>query len=199
MKQCPPGEIYRKSYTRNRKRIAGKCIRSQTRSPRLTINRSHMRGYRIANRSLKNCPRGYIKRAAFVRTTRKGKRSHVPEQCIQNVGAPGKGLEGPIGRAQARPIGEALLASGARQEGSRGIGPLRKGELTKFGYENVAKLSVAERHAALRKAIDAYGSLGVWRKLNAVQIYTRRISPGVSAIFKADMDWIRSTFGIKAF
>jgi hypothetical protein len=93
-----------------------------------------------------------------------------------DMGAPGKGLDG-------RP----------------GIGPLRKGELAKYGYVAVSKLGVMERHIALKKAIDEYGSLSVWRKLNAVHIYTRRTSPATSAVLKLDMDWIRSTFGLKAF
>ncbi len=80
-----------------------------------------------------------------------------------------------------------------------GIGPLRKGELTKYGYKNVAELSVADRHKALEKAIDEYGSLGVWRKLNAVAVYTKRTLPKLSKIFKEDMNWIRAKFGIKAF
>jgi hypothetical protein len=71
--------------------------------------------------------------------------------------------------------------------------------LAKFGYKNVITLPVGARHKALTKAIDAYGSLSVWRKLNAVAVYTRRVSPGASAVFKADMDWIRTKFGIKAF
>lgn len=104
--------------------------------------------------------------------TRKGKRMAGG----RDVGAPGKGV-----------------AKGD------GIGPLRKGELTKFGYENVVKLSETERHTALTKAVAEYGSLGVWRKLNAVSIYTRRISPASSKVFKADMDWIRAKFGIKVF
>jgi len=79
-----------------------------------------------------------------------------------------------------------------------GIGPLRKGELSKYGYVHVAELSEEQRHKALEKAIDAYGSLGVWRKLNAVAVYTKRTSPAVSRLFQADMDWIRRTFGIKA-
>lgn len=90
------------------------------------------------------------------------------------MGAPGKGIrDGP------------------------GIGPLRKGELTRFGYEHVLKLSEKDRHAALTKAVEAYGSLTVWRKLNAVAVYTRRISPASSQTFKADMNWIRIKFGIK--
>jgi len=79
-----------------------------------------------------------------------------------------------------------------------GIGKLRKGELTQFGYEHVTKLGVAERHEALKKAVAEYGSLSVWRKLNAVHVYSRRTSPESSRIFKADMDWIRKVFGIKA-
>lgn len=78
------------------------------------------------------------------------------------------------------------------------IGALRKGELTKYGYVHVTKLSSAERRSALRKAINEYGSLTTWRKLNAVAIYTRRAAPQSSTVFKQDMDWIRKTYGLKA-
>jgi hypothetical protein len=135
-----------------------------------------MRGYRKTARALRNCPAGYIKRAAFTRRASSGRKSLVPEQCIRNIGAPGKGLKG-----------------------GPGIGPLRKGELAKFGYSDVINKGKEQRHAALTRAVKAYGSLGVWRKLNAVQVYTRRLSPASSAVFKADMDWIRGKYGIKAF
>ena len=136
--------------------------------------KTRLRGYSMKNRSLKNCPAGYIKRAAFVRYTRKGKHSLVREQCIRNVGAPGKGFrDGP------------------------GIGPLRKGELLKHGYVGVTKMSVGERHKALDSAVKEFGSLSTWRKLNAVAVYSKRTAPGVSAIFKADMDYIRSKYGLK--
>lgn len=88
-------------------------------------------------------------------------------------------------------------AKGFRGPGS-GIGTLRKGELAPFGYSRVAELSVSNRHAALRKAVGAYGSLSVWRKLNAVAVYTRRTASGVSRLFKEDRDWIRATFGLKS-
>lgn len=187
MKQCVSGEIYRKSYTRKgtgrkgtgRKdmRVPGRCIRSQTRSAPLKVDRTRFRGFRKSKRTLKSCPAGFIKRAAYVRYTKKGKHSLVPEQCIHNIGAPGKGL----------------------RTGGPGIGRLRKGDLAQFGYKNVLTMPVGARHTALRKAVEEFGSLGVWRKLNAVSVYTRRTSPGASAVFKADMDWIRNKFGIKAF
>ena len=174
---CKPGYFYRKRYTRKGTRVAGRCIRSQTRYINsLKLTRKRFRGVRKAKRTLRNCPTGYIKRAAFMRYTKSGKHSLVPEQCIRNIGAPGKGYKsGP------------------------GIGALRKGELTKHGYVNVSEMSESARHAALESAIAEFGSLGVWRKLNAVHVYTRRLSPVVSKIFKADMDWIRNKFGIKAF
>jgi hypothetical protein len=182
-KKCGRGKIYRAGYTRKlgrgkTVRIAGKCIRSQSRyTSKVKVNRTRLRGYRKSKRALRSCPSGYIKRAAFVRYTKKGKHSLVPEQCIRNIGAPGKGYS----------------------RGGPGIGPLRKGELAKYGYKNIQQLGERERHAALEKAIKAYGSLGVWRKLNAVAVYTRRIAPGASRIFKADMDWVRSKYGLKAF
>ena len=80
-----------------------------------------------------------------------------------------------------------------------GIGPLRKGELIKHGYKNVVNMSKSDRHVALTDAVSEFGSLGVFRKLNAVQIYTRRTAPATSKIFKTDMEWIRKTFGLKAF
>ena len=71
-----------------------------------------------------------------------------------------------------------------------GIGPLRHGLLAKFGYSHVASLSLHQRHTALEKAVKAYGSLSVFRKLNAVYVYSRKTAPSSSRIFKADRDWI---------
>ena len=177
-RQCSRGKTYRKSYTRRGTRIAGRCIRSQSpySAPLGAPSRTSMRGYAKSRRTLRSCPTGFIKRASYVRT-RGSRKTLVPEQCIPNVGAPGKGLT----------------------SGEPGIGRLREGELSKFGYADVVNKSVDERRAALKKAVAAFGPLSVWRKLNAVHVYTRRLSPNSSRVFKADMNWIKATFGLKAF
>lgn len=79
------------------------------------------------------------------------------------------------------------------------IGPLRRGELVKHGYSHVQKMSDNDRHKALDSAVKEFGGLGVWRKLNAVAVYTKRTAPGASRVFKADMAYIRSKYGLKAF
>jgi hypothetical protein len=112
-----------------------------------------------------------------MRYTKRGKHVLVPAVCIKDVGVRGKGL------ASGRP----------------GIGTLRQGNLARYGYSKVAGLSVSSRREALKKAVVAYGPLTTWRKLNALAIYTRRTSPKTSQAVKADMDWIRSTWGLKAF
>lgn len=177
-RSCAAGKTYRKSYTRRGTRVAGKCIRSQSpyATPLGPKSRLVMRGYTKSRRTLRSCPSGYIKRVSYVRT-RAGRKTLVPEQCIRNVGAPGKGL----------------------RSGEAGIGRLREGELSKFGYSDVIHTPVAARRAALKKAVAEFGSLSVWRKLNAVHVYTRRLSPASSRIFKQDMNWIKATFGLKAF
>lgn len=190
-RKCSRGMRYRKTYLRTlagktrRRRVRGACIRSQTRTNETTKEKirrirgrmtRRLRGISMARRGAKTCKAGKILRNAYVRVSRKGKRTLVPASCIRDIGASGKGLKG-----------------------GPGIGPLRKGELAQFGYVNVSKVSSEKRHDALREAVAAFGSLTVWRKLNAVAVYTRRTSPSVSAIFKADMAWIKSTFGLKAF
>lgn len=120
-------------------------------------------------RKTRKCGRGQIRRASYTRRSKSGKRVHVQSRCIRDMGAPGKG--------QQR------------------IGTLKKGLLSKYGY--TSQKSVDERHTALRKAVAAYGPLSVLRKLNAVAVYTRRTAPVVSAIFKADMAWVRSSFKFK--
>jgi len=70
------------------------------------------------------------------------------------------------------------------------IGTLKKGLLIKYGYHNVTCLSLQERHVALTKAIKAYGTLSVSRKLNAVYVYNRKTNPLAARIFKADRDWV---------
>jgi hypothetical protein len=164
--------------------VAGACVRATTKSgPRRAFLRAtrkrmtkRLRGIRKSRRGVTSCPSGQIVRDAYVRI-RLGKRQFVPAACITDVGNPGKGIP----------------------TGAPGIGPLRKGDLTLFGYDNVVSMSEGRRHLALAAAVRKYGPLTVWRKLNAVFIYTKNTSPASSRVFKADRDWIKSRFGIKAF
>jgi len=131
-------------------------------------------------RGTKKCGKGYILRKGYTRRTkfrksRSGKRVRVNATCVKDRGLPGKGYQGK----------------------GPGIGKLREGELSQFGYSGVSKLSESQRHAALKKAIAQYGALDVWRKLNAVAVYTKHTSPVVSRVFKSDMAWIRSSYGSK--
>jgi len=107
---------------------------------------------------------------------RRGRTVRVAANCIKNVGNPGKGLS----------------------SGAPGIGPLRKGDLSRFGYDHITNMTTDARRTALAAAVKAYGSLTLWRKLNALYVYTRNTSPASSAIFKADRDWIREHYGIAA-
>lgn len=110
------------------------------------------------------CKRGTIRRRAFTR--RSGRR--VTARCVRNMGAPGKW------RTVHR---------------SKGIGPLKKGRLARFGYDSDAP--AARRHGSLRAASRRLGSLAVFRMLGALATYTKRTSPGKSAIFKADRNFVR--------
>jgi hypothetical protein len=145
------------------------------------------------NKNKNNCPKGYVMRKGYTRkyreslatsgftVRRKGKlytvrpkknTIYVPPACIKNRGLPGKGpLEGD------------------------GIGKLRKGDLIKYGYQY--RLSDALRHKALKKAINQYGALTVYRKLDAVGKLSVRTAPDASDIFLKDRNWVRENYDIK--
>lgn len=180
---CETGFILRKAYTRKGKHVKSACIRktstySQTSSnfkrsekKRMTMR---LRGFKkTLRKNSKVCPKGTILRKSYVRIPRKtGKRISVSASCIPDVGLPGK-------RKQP------------------GIGPLRKGELVRFGYKSSNQSD--DRHNALKKAVNELGSLSVWRKLNAIYVYNKNTNPTLAAKYNADRNWVRATYGLKAF
>jgi len=75
---------------------------------------------------------------------------------------------------------------------SFGIGPLKKNELGKYGYST--RISERKRDEALGKAVEEYGALSVFRKLNAISVYNKNRSPMTSGIAKMDRDFIKQTY-----
>jgi hypothetical protein len=128
-----------------------------------------LRGWSTQKRGVKRCGPGQTRRQPYVRYGSTGY-VRVPAACITKQGS----------------------GSNVR------IGPIRQGDLTAFGYSDVANLSKGEREAALRKAVAAHSSLSIWKKLNVLFIFNKNKSPTLSELFREDRDWIQQTFGIKA-
>ncbi len=97
---------------------------------------------------------GYVRRAYTRKNGRRVRGTRVATGRIRNRGEAGKWTS---------------------RHRTRGIGTLKKGRLAAFGYSSTA--SATTRHAALKKAIGAYGATAVYRMLNAVYVYTRRTTP----------------------
>ena len=175
-KGCPPGFYKHSSYKGHHTR----CVKSETRG----ITRSSTRKL--------HCPRGQIPRHGYIRrfgktimkrgyTVKrvKGKEYRIyPEKksvyvkpsCVKDMGDPRVKTPSPGNR----------------------IGPLRKGELKKHGY--VYNISVTDRHNALKKAIQEFGTLEVYHKLDAVAKLSKFSVPEASKVFKEDRDWLKSHF-----
>lgn len=204
---CPSGYRKRSEYTAaSGKYVPPRCVRST--SPyeksskefkRSTLKKMKARLDRVDDKKEEEirCPKGYIARASYARRYKtsvrqkgytvkkasgttykvypKNETLYVPAACVKDLGKPGKGVPD-----------------------KQGIGPLRKGEMTKFGYSS--KLGEEDRHEALRKAVAALGALSTYRKLDAVAKLSMRVAPDSSRIFAADRDWIEKKFGpLRAF
>jgi len=160
--KCGPGYVKRKGYTRKN---TGKYIKS-----------SCVKGSKSKKtpKSHKSCPPGKISRAAYYshrisKKTLKKQTIYIPSACITNRGKAGK-------------------YKGA----GTGIGPLKKGELSRFGYSY--KHPDSDRHSNLRHAIRELGALNIYRKLDAVAKLTVLTAPKASEVFTKDRDWVRSTY-----
>jgi hypothetical protein len=201
---CPEGYHKRASYKSVKGRtVPTRCVRSTTTKTesskefkRKTIAKQTRRLSAVKEKLLPSirslsrraCPPGMIERKEYARkyttavlkkgfTTKKGKRfphktnlTHVGPACVKDLGLPGKGKQS--------------------------IGPLRKGELSKHGYSMRETEEI--RHRALRKSIEEYGALGVYRKLDAVAKLTERTIPDASKIYSNDRNWIKQSFNLKA-
>lgn len=71
---------------------------------------------------------------------------------------------------------------------------LEKGTLSRFGYDDVKNLSVAQRHNALKKAMaGGIKPLSAFRKLIAVATLNKNINEAESNIFRSDAAWLQTT------
>lgn len=190
-KSCPKGSIYRKPYTRKSGKksvkVKGSCIRSVSQSgrKRVVINReiqtllSKLRSL-VTTRTDKTlrCPKGTIKRSAYYRSPyvgrfrsggrRKVSSTIVKAACVKDVGKKGKG--------------KSL------------VGKVRKGDLKRFGYENVGSLTSEQRKRALKRAVAYYGALPVIKKLNAIYVLTRNVNPKLAGKFKKDQQYVSKEY-----
>ena len=65
---------------------------------------------------------------------------------------------------------------------------VRKGLLTRFGYH--IHLPAEERREALRKADKAYGSVRLFKMINAQTLFRKRLPDGAKEAFQSDKEWI---------
>lgn len=130
------------------------------------------------------CPEGYIKRKGYTRkfsasvkqsgyTVRRKGKLYTIQPKIQQVSVPASCVK-------------------KRNVTVKSTGKLRKGDLIKYGYQY--RLSDLLREKALKKAIDAYGALSVYQKLNAVAKLSSGRAPDAHKIFVRDRNWIQGNF-----
>jgi hypothetical protein len=130
------------------------------------------------------CPEGYIKRKGYTRkfsssvkqsgyTVRRKGKLYTIQPKVQQVNVPASCVK-------------------KRNVTMRSMGKLRKGDLIKYGYQY--RLSDLLRERALRKAVDTYGALSVYHKLDAVAKLSAKHAPDAHKIFVRDRNWIRENY-----
>jgi hypothetical protein len=187
LKGCPSGYQKRMTYKSRSGRIAPpRCVRASTMRAN-TKRKSRGAGNTTVN-VRKVCPPGKILRKAYVRRFRTNirERGYTVKRGSQVYKA--------YPRASSTVVQAACIKDqGLPGKGPQEIGPLRKGELLKYGYSY--KKSDLDRHEALRRAVKEFGVMGVYRKLDAVAKLSVRVAPRASSVFKKDRDWVKKRLG----
>jgi hypothetical protein len=133
----------------------------------------------------KVCPPGYTLRKSYIREYR---------NSIKNKGFTVR-RKGKLFTVKPT-VNLVRVSSGCvktrRAKGISLFGKLRKGDLIKYGYQY--RLSDRLREKALKKAMDVYGALSVYHKLDAVAKLTVRTAPDASRIFSRDREWVRTHY-----
>ena len=118
----------------------------------------------------KGCPPGMIKRKGYVRRTFvRASGIKVEGGMVASVCIPDRGSKGRDWKLKNKTLG---------------IGKLKKGDLTQFGYSS--KSPERSRHSAIKKAVKESGAVTIERKLNALAVYNKNTNPKLSKEFKQD-------------
>ena len=95
-------------------------------------------------------------------------------------------------KSVGRDAGRSRSSKVLRSRSNRVIPKLKKGTLTKHGYSTKEKAGI--RHAALHKAVNAYGYSTVIKKLNAVRTLTKNTNPKNSEIYSKDIKNLQNNY-----
>lgn len=152
--------------------------KEQKRLTKEMLNKQKLAEIITADESPKKCPKGTIRRPAYVRSLHTSHTTVVPAACIKDQGRPGVGLYD--------------------KNGERVFVHLPKEILGQYGYKNIIKLSVENRKKILDKAYLGFNKnwLSLFRTLN----YLAVLNKGKVELHKRliqDRDYIRSRYGPK--
>jgi len=138
----------------------------------MSYNRSHNIN------SKKSCPQGYTLRKGYYRKYGSQVREHGFNRVVK-----GKTVK-------TYPSDKRILVKSAcvRLKSFKKIGPLRSGDLIKYGYQY--RLPSDKRREALKEAINSYGAVSTYRKLDAIAKLGVKKMPKAAEVFAADRDWV---------
>lgn len=66
--------------------------------------------------------------------------------------------------------------------------------LSKYGYHDIKKMSAADRHVALKKAVKSEGYSVVSKRMNLIANYTKLSNPSFHQLLKRDLRWLKKEF-----
>lgn len=193
-KKCSKGKIYRVGYTTKKGskkvKVKGSCIKATSQTGKktsLAVKKHFAEREKIYKKASKKfgsvkCKKGSIKREGYI------KRSGVWVKpiCIKDVGH-----SKPKASEFLPQKTKSFVEKTGKQTRTIYIEPDRLG---KYGYRDVANMSLVARHKSLQEALEkGEKPLSVMRRLTALSTLSKNTNPKIADVFKDDAEWIKGT------
>ncbi len=139
-----------------------------------------------------SCPPGFILRKPYYRTF-KNTRGFIARRGSKNIIVKPKKTRVLVKAACVKNIAK-IGGINYASPSNRLVAQLKRGELLRFGYQY--RLPEQDRRQALMAAIDAFGPLHVYHKLDAVTKVFAQKKPQAAIIFETDRNWVGDNFAV---
>jgi hypothetical protein len=192
---CSHGFRKQHGYTRkDGKRIPTRCVHGES-----APDKKKTHGGRLFFQSSvtrRKCPSGYVYRKGYTRkfhTKTREKGYSVQKKDGTRYRIFPKTVKATVKSSCMR---KKRASTASSSVSAAKCASLKRGELYKFGYQY--RLATAARRDALKKAIQTYTPLGVYKRLKLASKCSKSIKPTASKIFEEDASQIRSNYAIES-
>ncbi len=192
---CSQGYRKQKGYTRkDGKRIPTRCVHGESAPDKKKIHGGGL--FFKSSITRRNCPKGYVYRKGYTRKFHT--KTRVKGYSVQKKDGTRYRIfpKTAMSKVKSSCMRKKRASSASASVTAAQCSSLKRGDLHKYGYQY--RLAPSARREALKKAIQTYTPIGVYKRLKLASKCSKDVKPAASKVFAEDASQIRSNYAIES-